>query len=125
MKKIFTIADKQHYFDGYSTGLDPLKQFKNIENNEAFVMGFNSGRSDYERMNGCISNGIPQKIVTDEILEDYLLSGVLGLPIDADGYTSHQSDLIEKWYQSGIEKYDPYQSIGLFEILEKNGILMS
>jgi hypothetical protein len=125
MKKIFTIAYKQDYFDGYSAGLDPLKQFKNIKNNEAFVVGFNSGRSDYERMNGCISNGIPQKIVTDEILEDYLLSGVLGLPIDADGYTSYQTDLIEKWHQSGIEKYDSYQSISLIEILEKNGILMS
>lgn len=125
MKKIFTIAYKQDYFDGYSTGLDPLKQFKNIKNNEAFVVGFNSGRSDYERMNGCISNGIPQRIVTDEVLEDFLLAGLLGLPVDADGYTSHQIDLIEKWYQSGIEKYDPDQSISLFEILEKNGILIS
>jgi hypothetical protein len=125
MKKIFTIADKQDYFDGYSNGLNPLKQFQNIKNNEAFVVGFNSGRFDYERMNGCISNGIPQRIVTDEVLEDFLLAGLLGLPVDADGYTSHQIDLIEKWYQSGIEKYDPNQSISLFEILEKNGILIS
>jgi hypothetical protein len=125
MRKIFSIAYKQDYFDGYSTGLDPFKQFKIIEDNEAFVVGFNSGRSDYERMNGCISNGIPQRIVTDEVLEDFLLAGLLGLPVDADGYTSHQIDLIEKWYQSGIEKYDPDQSISLFEILEKNGILIS
>jgi hypothetical protein len=57
-------------------------------------------------------------------LEDFLISGLLGLPLDTDGYTSHQIIMIEKWYQSGIEKYDPNQSISLFEILEKNGILI-
>lgn len=125
MKKIFSTAYKEAYFDGYLTGVDPFKQFEIPTNNEAFVVGFNSGRSDYERMNGCISKGIPQRIVTDEVLEDFLLAGLLGLPVDADGYNSHQIDLIEKWYQSGIEKYDPNQSISLFEILEKNGILIS
>lgn len=122
MKNIFSNAYKEAYVDGYSTGLNPLKQFKRLRNNEAFVVGFNSGRSDYERMNGCISNGIPQRIITDELLEDYLLAGLLGLPIEIYGYSSHQINLIDQWYQSGIEMYDPDQNTHLSEILEKNGI---
>jgi hypothetical protein len=125
MKEIFTIAYKQAYLNGYSKGLNPRQQFERIVSNEAFVIGFNSGRSDYERMNGCISNGIPHRIVTDEILEDYLLAGLLGLTVEMSGYTYYQINLIEQWYQSGIEKYNPDQNNCLFEILEKNGILLS
>jgi hypothetical protein len=124
MKKIFSPAYRQDYVEGYSTGLNPFQQFKSTKSNDAFIAGFNSGRLDYERMNGCVSDGIPQRIVTDKILEDFLIAGLLGLPVDADGYTSHQINMIEKWYQSGVEKYDPNQSISLFEILEKNGILI-
>jgi hypothetical protein len=125
MKKIFSPAYRQDYLKGYSIGLNPFQQFNNVKNNEAFVTGFNSGRSDYERMNGYISNGIPQRIVTDKVLEDFLVAGLLGLSFEADGYTLHQINMIEKWYQSGIEKYDPNQSISLLEILEENGILMN
>jgi hypothetical protein len=46
-------------------------------------------------------NGIPQRIVTDMILEDFLIAGLLGLPIDDEGYTAHQVAMIEEWYQSG------------------------
>ena len=125
MKKIFSPAYRQDYVEGYSLGLNPFQQFNGARNNDAFIAGFNSGRSDYERMNGNIREGIPQRIVTDKVLEDFLIAGLLGLPIDADGYTSHQINMIQKWYQSGIEKYDPNQSISLFEILEKNGILIN
>ena len=122
MKKIFSPAYRQHYFEGYSIGLNPFLEFNYAKRNEAFIAGFDSGRSDYERMNGCISDGIPECIVTNKILEDFLLSGLLGLSIDTEGYTSYQMNLIEKWYQSGVEKYEPNQSIALFELLEKNGI---
>ncbi|MFV5699340.1 hypothetical protein ACM55H_13320 [Flavobacterium sp. ZT3R17] len=125
MKKIFSPAYRQEYLKGYSVGLNPFQQFNSVKNNEAFVTGFTSGRSDYERMNGYISNGIPQRIVTDKVLEDFLVTGLLGLPFEADGYTPHQINMIEKWYQSGIEKYDPNLSISLFEILEENGILIN
>jgi hypothetical protein len=37
-----------------------------------------SGRSEYERMNGLSSAGIPDRIVTDKVLEDFLL-GMLGI----------------------------------------------
>ncbi|MFV5696127.1 hypothetical protein ACM55G_11900 [Flavobacterium sp. LB3P122] len=125
MKKIFSPAYREDYLKGYSMGLNPFQQFNAGKKNDAFIAGFSSGRLDYERMNGYVSEGIPQRIVTDKILEDFLIAGLLGLPIDDDGYTSHQIDMIEKWYQSGIEKYDPNQSIILFELLEKNGILIN
>ena len=125
MKRIYSPAYRQEYLKGYSIGLNPFQLVNSLKNNEAFITGFNSGRSDYERMNGCITDGIPQRIVTDKVLEDFLVAGLLGLPIDADGYTLHQINMIEKWYQSGIEKYDPNQSISLFEILEENGILIN
>ena len=125
MKNIYTKTYRQDYLKGYAIGLNPLHPFNTARDNNAFSTGFNSGRSDYERMNGCISDGIPQRIVTDEVLEDFLIAGLLGLPIDSDGYTSHQIDMIEKWYQSGIEKYEPNQSASLFELLEKNGILIN
>nr|WP_314896455.1 hypothetical protein [uncultured Flavobacterium sp.] len=125
MKKIFSPAYRQDYVEGYSIGLNPFQQFNTAKKNDAFISGFNSGRSDYERMNGYISEGIPQRIITDKVLEDFLIAGLLGLPFEADGYTSHQINMIEKWYQSGIEKYDPNQSICLFEILEENGILIN
>ena len=122
MKKIFSAAYRQDYLKGHSVGLNPFLEFNSAMSNDAFITGFNSGRLDYERMNGYISDGIPQRIVTDAVLEDFLIAGLLGLSIDADGYTSHQINMIEKWYHSGIEKYDPNQCHSLFEILEENGI---
>jgi hypothetical protein len=125
MKKIFSTAYRQDYLNGYSVGLNPFMQLNSGRNNEAFIGGFNSGRSDYERMNGCVVNGIPQRIVTDKVLEDFLISGLVGLSVDTDGYTLDQISIIEEWYQSGIEQYDPNECNYLFEILEKNGISMN
>lgn len=125
MKKIFSTAHRQDYLKGYSIGLNPFLEFNSLMKNEAFITGFDAGRSEYERMNGFISEGIPQRIVTDYVLEDFLVAGLLGLPVDDDGYTAHQVAMIAEWYQSGIEKYEPNQSVRLFEILEENGILIN
>jgi len=73
-------------------------------------------------MNGKIIHGIPKLIVTNKVLEDFLLAGMLGISINDDGYTAFQIDVISKWYQSGIEKYNPIQSSYLLGILEENGI---
>ena len=73
-------------------------------------------------MIGRILEGIPQRIVTVKILEDFLLAGMLGLGIDDEGYNFFQLNGIAKWYESGIEKYDPNQCVYLSEILEGNGI---
>jgi len=122
-KNIYTTTYRQDYFQGYSNGQNPFLQIDSQKNSVAFISGFNSGRMDYEEMNGQISKGIPQRTVTIKILEDFLLAGLLGLSIeDTDDYSSYQLNIIAKWYQSGVEKYDPSQSVYLFEILEEIGI---
>ena len=121
MGNIFNVIYREDYLKGYSIGQNPHSRFDSRQN-EAFKSGFDLGRHDYETMNGLLASGIPKLIVTKKILEDFLLAGMLGLEIDADGYTTFQLDIIEIWYQSGIEKYDPNQSIYLSEILESNGI---
>ena len=124
-KSTFDIVYRQEYFEGYSLGSNPYMECSNFKNSQAFIAGFNSGRSDYESMNGLITNGIPQQIVTSSVLEDFLVSGLLGLSVNTTGYTSCQLRIIEEWYQSGTEKYDPNQSIYLSEILKTNGISVS
>ena len=121
MNNIFNPVYRQDYFEGYANGLNPY--LKALENkNNAYVVGFDQGRLEYERMNGKIIHGIPKLIVTNKVLEDFLLAGMLGISINDDGYTAYQIDVISKWYQSGIEKYNPEQSSYLIGILEDNDI---
>ncbi len=121
MKNIFSPVYRQDYLLGFSKGQNP---YLNIEENQndAYVLGFNQGRLDYEKMNGKVAYGIPKLIVTNKVLEDFLLAGMLGISINDDDYTAFQIDVISKWYQSGIEKYNPDQSSYLLAILEENGI---
>jgi hypothetical protein len=93
-----------------------------VTKNEAYTFGFSEGRNEYEKMNGKVAYGIPQLIVTNKVLEEFLLAGMLGFDINSDGYTAFQIDVILKWYQSGVEKYNPNQSSYLLSILEEKGI---
>jgi hypothetical protein len=122
-KNVFNSSYRHDYLEGYSIGQNPFLQIDCKNSNVAYISGFNSGRMDYEEMNGQVAKGIPQRIVTIKVLEEFLLSGLLGLRIeDLENYTSHQINIISKWYQSGVEKYDPNHSIYLFEILKAAGI---
>jgi hypothetical protein len=121
MNNIFNPIYREDYLKGYSSGLNPYINLLENEK-EAYVFGFNQGRTEYERMNGKIIYGIPKLIVTNKVLEDFLLAGMLGISINDDDYTAFQIDVISKWYQSGIEKYNPTQSSYLLSILEDNGI---
>lgn len=125
MKNIFNPIYRQDYLEGYSNGLNPYSEAKNNGPNSAFNEGFNSGRFDYESINGGIVNGIPKKIIAEKNLEEFLLAGLLGINIDTEGYTHFQIGILLKWYQSGIEKYDPKQNTYLLDILEENGIDIS
>ena len=122
-KNIFSTTYRQDYFQGYSNGQNPFLQIDSKKNTIGFISGFNSGRMDYEEMNGQISKGIPQRIVTIKVLEEFLLAGLLGLNIEETAdYSAFQLTIIAKWYQSGVEKYDPNNSTYLFEVLENKGI---
>ena len=121
MKNIFSPVNRQDYLKGFSNGQNPYLKVEESQT-EAYIFGFNQGRLDYERMNGKIIHGVPKLIVTNKVLEDFLLAGMLGISINDDDYTAFQIDVIAKWYQSGIEKYNPNQSSYLLAILEENGI---
>ena len=121
MKDIFNPVYRQDYLEGYTVGLNPYS-IKLENQNEAYNFGFSQARIDYESKNGKIIYGIPKVIVTNKVLDDFLLAGMLGMSINADDYTAFQMDIIQKWYQSGIEKYDANQNIYLLAILEQNEI---
>lgn len=121
MNNIFNPVYRQEYLFGYARGFNPYVDFESNQS-KGFILGFKQGREDYESMNGKIIFGIPKLIVTNKILEDFLLAGMLGMSINSDGYTAYQIDVIQKWYQSGVEKYDAKQSDYLLSILEENGI---
>nr|WP_294776681.1 hypothetical protein [uncultured Flavobacterium sp.] len=121
MKNIFNPVYREDYLEGYSNGQNPYMKIS-ANKNEAYNFGFEQGRLDYERLNGKVAYGIPQLIVTNKVLEDFLLAGMLGMDIDSDGYNGFQIDVIQKWYQSGVEKYNANQSNYLLSILEENGI---
>ena len=126
MDDIYNQVYRKDYFEGYENGLNPFVQLLNCKQTSlAFTSGFTNGRTEYENINGLVINGIPERIVTDKILEEFLLAGILGMKIDAEGYTDTQLQAIQKWYESGIEKYDPNQNIYLLALLEKNGITLS
>ncbi|GIZ10474.1 hypothetical protein [Flavobacterium sp. UMI-01] len=123
MEDIFDPVYRQGFMEGYSLGLNPFCQLNfTVQNCQAFNSGFNSGRSDYERLNGKIANGIPSRIVTKKVLDEFQLAGMLGMNIDSEGYTPYQLNIIQEWYQSGIENYDVDESLYLLAILESNGI---
>jgi hypothetical protein len=121
MKNIFNPIYREDYLEGYANGHNPNITLSENKN-EAYKFGFEQGRLDYERLNGKVAYGIPQLIVTNKVLEDFLLAGMLGMDIDSDGYTAYQIDVIQKWYQSGVEKYNANHSNYLISILEENGI---
>jgi hypothetical protein len=122
-KNIFGSSYRQDYLEGYSNGQNPISLIDSKKCSLGYISGFNCGRMDYEEMNGQISKGIPKRLVTIKILEDFLLAGLLGLSIEeTDDYTPFQLSVIAKWYISGVEKYDPSHSTYLFEILENIGI---
>jgi hypothetical protein len=123
MEDIFDPVYRQGYMEGYSLGLNPFCQLHyNVKNCKAFDSGFNSGRSDYERLNGKIANGIPNRIVTKKVLDEFQLAGMLGMSIDSEGFTVFQLNIVEEWYKSGVENYDLDESLSLLAILENNGI---
>lgn len=121
MKELFSSTYRKDYFDGYSVGINPLLCLEG-KKNKAFFTGFKSGRLDYESWNGLVCYGIPQRIVTEKVLENFLLAGMCGFDIDDEGYTIFQLNIISNWYQSGIEKYDPNQYANLEALLSENEI---
>jgi hypothetical protein len=122
MEDTYNPAYREQFYEGYTVGLNPAKIVSANLSSEAFTSGFQSGRREYERLNGRITSGIPKRIVTKRVLEEFMLAGMLGMDTDSEHYTPYQMEILLKWYQSGIEKYDPEHSSYLIWVLESKGI---
>lgn len=131
VEDIFNDKHRKLYIQGYTFGLLPV--FHDCEDmlriaphfqNEAFISGFCEGRHEYERLNGPLHKGIPEKIITEKILADYFMDGRLGLPIDLDGYTGHQRKIILQYYNSGVSYYSQGFDSPLHDLLAQSGIGM-
>lgn len=124
MENTYNASYREQFYAGYASGLNPKQAVSGESKSEAYLSGFSSGRREYERLNGHIIFGIPKRILGKRQLEEFLLAGMLGMDTDTEGYTPHQLDILLKWYQSGIEKYDARQSSYLMTILDSLGIEM-
>lgn len=123
MEDFYNPVYRDEYLQGFAVGLNPIEENQLVDqSNKAFNSGFQYGREEYERLNGKIALGIPKFILTDKILEEFMLAGMLGMEIEYAHYNSHQLYIIEQWYKSGIEKYDANETIYLVALLESEGI---
>ena len=129
MENLYNSTFRKQYMNGYIFGQNPIfldfEDLTNVApqyNNEAFLAGFKSGRKKYERINGRLEDGIPNKILTDKILEDFLIAGELGMPMDAVGYNSLQISYITKYYRNGCQYYNSDNDICLYSMLCEFGI---
>jgi hypothetical protein len=123
MENFYNPVYRDEYLQGFAVGLNPNHENHMVDQTKkAFNSGFQYGREEYERLNGKIALGIPKHILTDKILEEFMLAGMLGMAIEYGHYTPHQLNIIEQWYKSGIEKYDANETIYLLALLESEGI---
>ncbi|HEX9981100.1 MAG TPA: hypothetical protein VGB50_11110 [Flavobacterium sp.] len=129
MENTYNPRYQKLYSQGYTFGLNPIfidwEDITNVApryNNDAFLSGFMYGRKDYERFNGAVSDGIPELVLTEKILENIRMTGKIGMSFDAKGYTKHQLKFIKEYYERGCREYEPDQDISLYSVLAINGI---
>ncbi len=129
MEHLFNSKHRKKYVQGYTFGVLPVfhdcKDMLQVAphfNNEAFITGFHDGRLDYENLNGRVSDGVPQIILTEQTLEGFLLEGKVGMKLQTDGYTDHQKSFIIQYYQKGHSQYESNFDISLYQLLAVYGI---
>ena len=129
MENTFNFKFKKKYLQGYTFGLHPV--FYDCEdmlsvaphfNTEAFIAGFHDGRLAYEKLNGNVANGIPHQIITEKLLDGFLMEGKMGMSLVTDGFTSHQITFIRKYYLKGCSQYESDFDISLYSLLAINDI---
>jgi len=129
MENLFNPTYRKHYSKGYVFGQNPVfSEFEDISqvapgfNNDAFKSGFESGRTQYERMNGKLSEGIPTMIITDKLLEEFKFLAQIGMTLEIEGFTLRQLHFINQSRLIGESELNPNQIICLFQLLALNGI---
>jgi hypothetical protein len=131
MEHLYNPLYTKLYKQGYTFGLNPVfsdcETFSKIGpkyNNEAFLCGFESGRSEYERLNGLVADGIPKRIVTRVVEHVFFLLGLTGLRFAAFGYTKYQSAVLERSYRNGLGLYNADNDIELYLMLSEHSIII-
>ena len=129
MENLYNHAAKELYQKGYVFGQNPIfidcEDVRNVApryDNDAFLSGFHNGRRAYEKMNGKVTDGIPDLILTAKKLEEFTMLGEAGIPLNDDGYTRHQKSVIFRYYRRGYANHDNDQDISLYLLLSENGI---
>ncbi|HEX8561892.1 MAG TPA: hypothetical protein VF676_02825 [Flavobacterium sp.] len=129
MEHLFYQEYRKLYDQGYTFGLNPV--FANFEDlnliapnqrNSAFINGFRIGRTEYEKLNGRVADGIPAVVLTERILLGFRIDAQLGIPLQADKFNSRQTEIIRQHYESGAKRYDLSQHLCLYKLLAENEI---
>ena len=120
---------KKQYLRGYVFGMNPI--FHDCENprrivppihDDAFLLGFDEGRLCYEKLNGPLCNGIPERVITDKLVREMYIDGNLGYPIDLLGFSTPQQRVLLEAYNDGAANMDPMHKILLQDLLVSLGI---
>lgn len=129
MEHLFQQEFQKSYDQGYAFGLNPI--FATCENldkiapnqrNEAFISGFQIGRAEYEELNGSVEDGIPEVILTEQILLGFRIDAQLGIPLQAENFNLKQMAFIKEHYEIGAKRYDFMQQISFYRVLADNEI---
>ncbi|HEX9980959.1 MAG TPA: hypothetical protein VGB50_10400 [Flavobacterium sp.] len=129
MENTYSSEYMQAFIQAYEFGLNPA--FIDVEdmlsvapftNTAGHISGFMEGRKQYELLNGPVYNGIPRNILTEKILEQYMIDGIIGLSFDELGYTRHQLQHISRYYEAGKSKRNYKYSFILEHSLNQMGI---
>jgi hypothetical protein len=99
--------------------LDPEK------NNTPFLDGFNRGRKQYEKLNGKITDGIPNLIMNERTVEVFKTEGLTGGHLDLSRLSPHQAKVARECYRKGIAQHDPGCDVALAGLLSQNGIYLT
>jgi hypothetical protein len=121
IKDTFGPRKVKEYQKGYDKGQNPFLEIPG-DSSDAFILGFTTGRQEYEDRNGRLTDAIPLRIVTTKTLEDFQLAGMLGLQVDTENYNEHQLNILSEWYKVGTQQYDPASGQALLALLEMKGI---
>ena len=131
MENLYDPKYLKRYKQGYCFGLNPVfSDFEDISrlstrfNTQGFRDGFACGRMEYEALNGSLENGIPAKILSQTVLDDFLLLGMTGMAPEMSGYTQTQKRHILKSYERGLRQHNPDHDIILFSLLDESGVAL-
>ena len=122
--------DKRQYNQGFSFGISPVfTEFEDMTKcgkkfrSQAFQNGFNRGRSTYIQLNGELTDGLPNIILTPKIAENFIILGLIEEPLQiSKRFSSYQISVIHSYYQKGLAQKDNIFFVNLQRLLHDFGV---